>query len=146
MKIDPDKDFEKLIVVEAGKTRFIGIRREVTTGDTQEIILDQAVCLVVLPSPSGGSRPALSSMDYSRYAIDGLVIHNPDWYYTPADQDKPTIEVFKAVYFGMLEAMAKEQSMADGADIQLAPADAMKAIDQLAKGGKLPPGIMPSKR
>lgn len=146
---DPDKDFSRVVVVETGKSRFIGIQRElVDRSDLNliDFILDQAVGLTIQQVGPGQAAPAMASLDYNRYAIDGLTIKDAAWFYHPCDQDEKSTNQFKAAYFTMLEQMRKERESMHRADIQPASADTMKALDQLARGGKLPPGIIPGVR
>jgi hypothetical protein len=144
MKIDPDKDFQRLVVVETGKTRVIGLVRE-NPPPGVPMVLDRVMGLTIAQGQDGSHVPAIASMDYNRFYIDNFEIGDIAWSYRPADQDPSTQASFKMSFFGALQMMEQEKAAADSANIQLAPADAMAKIDILAKEGKLPPGIIPGK-
>lgn len=105
--IDPDRDFERLVVVETGRTRFIGLQR----GGHDELVLDYTLGLTVVPT-SQGMAPGLASLDFCQSWIMGVTIIGDHWRYRPKYQDKETQEAFKAEYFGTLELIQKAISRA----------------------------------
>lgn len=137
--IDPDRDFNRLVVVETGVTRFIGIQREPELlDDDVEFVLDHAVGLTIKPTQHG-MAPALASLDYCMYAIQGLHVKKSAWFYRPCDQEERTRDAFKQAYFTMLKLMEDDQrqvTRAKGSGIVTAKASDMAELDRLVRGGQ----------
>jgi len=137
--IDPEKDFERLVVVEQHKTRVIGLKRDTLTD--AGLILDYAVGLTIKPLPNGGMAPALASMDYCMYSIMGLEIHGDYWLYWPHEQEENTKRAFKDAYFTMLKLMdddRRQVARAKSSGIVAPKPGEMQKLQQLAQSGRLP--------
>lgn len=139
--IDPDRDFNRLVVVETGVTRFIGIQREPELMDDDvEFVLDHAVGLTIKPTQHG-MAPALASLDYCMYAIKGLSVKKSAWFYHPCDQEERTRDAFKTAYFTMLKLMEDDQrqvARAKGSGIVTPNADDMAQLSRLTQFGRVP--------